>query len=199
MKTPLILLAAFTVTAAADETIIPVAWSKDRFHDMLGKSPFALATPPVEKGMDVPDIFANLYVKGLGRDYVAIQRIGDDRAMQLWGNTPNAQQFFVKEVHWSAQPGLTKVVLKNGEQEREIGFNPSDVHGPPPPAPPRKPPLYKTQQKATGVPVPVNKNPVPTPPKVYLHNSNPGSAGVNVQLKSANDGTGDRKRVYPPK
>ena len=102
MKTPLLILAATTAFASA-ETIIPAAFSKDRYDETFTTSPFALETK-VDAAPVAPkeDVFKNLELKGLGhadgKDYVIIQRVGENSAMRFWGQEPNEEQMFIKEV-----------------------------------------------------------------------------------------------------
>src|SRR4030095_3241172 len=113
MKTTLLLFAALGVTALAqDDDVIPKPVDRARYKDMLEKSPFALATPPEPEKQKEAKFTDNMYV----------QRLGDDHAMRVWGNS-EVEGIIVKEVKWSEKPGETSVILKKGGEEGEITFN----------------------------------------------------------------------------
>jgi hypothetical protein len=133
MKTTLLLFAALGVTALAqDDDVIPKPVDRARYKDMLEKSPFALATPPEPEKQKEAKFTDNMYVKGLGKDYVIAQRLGDDHTMRFWGNS-EVEGIIVKEVKWSEKPGETSVILKKGGEEGEITFNQNDLHAATPP------------------------------------------------------------------
>lgn len=126
MKTPLLLLAVLTAAAVADDEIIPTSWGEDQFQEMAEKSPFALASAPVvTPPPTAPTVgpFDNMYVAGIGTDYVLVRKVGDDQPMRFWGNEADKEGISVKEILWSEKAAATKVVLKKGNYEKEISFN----------------------------------------------------------------------------
>ena len=133
MKTPLLILFATTSALTAAENIIPAAYSRERYNETFANSPFALETK-VEAAPAAPkeDAFKNLELKGLGqadgKDYVIIQRVGDNSALRFWGQEPNADMF-VKEVHWSDKMGETYVIIRKGSEEGKVSFNELALHG----------------------------------------------------------------------
>ncbi len=135
MKTPLLLLAALTATALADDDIIPVSFSKDRYAEMMAnQSPFNLATPVDKPVEEKPDPFANIVLRGLGSDYVVIQRHGDDHTIRIYGEKEE-EGFKVTKVNWSSVPGESTVELNNGGTVGVVKFDQNLVHNPAPAAP----------------------------------------------------------------
>ncbi|MEI9895070.1 MAG: hypothetical protein WDN28_14575 [Chthoniobacter sp.] len=143
MKTPFLLLAVCAASAMADDDIIPSNWGDDRFQEMSGKSPFVLATPvvPTTNKVDAPPVgpFDNMYIAGIGTDYVLVKKQGDDQPMRFWGNEPDAEGISVKEIQWSDKVKASKVVLRKGNYEKEISFNENLFHTASAPAGPPRP------------------------------------------------------------
>lgn len=127
MKATFLLLAAISVSAYADEEVIPTSFSKERYAAMVEKSPFALATPVEAPKEPEKSIFDNTYVKGVGTGYVVVQRVGDPETMRFWGNTPNKEGIYVANVIQGDRPASTKVTLKKGTEEKIIGFNENEL------------------------------------------------------------------------
>src|SRR5262245_39438302 len=104
MKAPLLLLTVSTaltaIAAAADDDVIPVAFSKDRYAEMAQKSPFVVETKKEEPKEEAPNPFANIVLRGLGSDYVVIQRHGDDHSIRIYGEKEE-EGFKVEKVNWS--------------------------------------------------------------------------------------------------
>lgn len=142
MKKCLFLLAALPVLpigAVADEDeVIPTPFPKERYTEMATKSPFVLATPAAEPEKAPEPMFTdNMFVKGVGMDFVVVQRAGDDQPIRLWGHEKDlATNIFVKEIKWSERPGFTRVVLEKDGKTGEVGFNENELKAAPPPPPP---------------------------------------------------------------
>ena len=145
MKTTLtIALLATSAGLICAEAAIPMAFSKDRYAETEETSPFVLETkvdntpPPAPK--DSP--FKNMILTGIGTDYVTIKHMGDDMALRFYGNRPNDDHIFVKEVHASEKPSECYVVLRKGEEEGQVkydenfGRNASAANPAQPPRPP---------------------------------------------------------------
>ena len=132
MKTTLAILFTTASALVAAENIIPVAYTKDRYEETFGNSPFALETKVEAPTAPKEDSFKNLELKGLGqadgKDYVIIQKVGEPNSMRFWGQEPNADMF-VKEVHWSDKMGQTYVIVRKGGEEGKVGFNELAMHG----------------------------------------------------------------------
>ncbi len=151
MKTTLAILFLSASALVAAENIIPVAYTKDRYGETFGNSPFALETKvEVKDTTPKEDPFKNLELKGLGqadgKDYVIIQKVGEPNSMRFWGQEPNADMS-VKEVHWSDKMGETYVIIRKGSEEGKVGFNELALHG------------GAAQQGAPNPGAPVNRGP----------------------------------------
>ena len=127
MKTALLLLAAFSAPAWADDEVIPVSYAKERYTAMAALSPFKLATPPPPPPEDKPNPFANVYLRGLGSNYVVIQRVGDDHTIRITGNETSPEGFAVQAVHWSDVPGASTVDVTKDGQSGLLEFNKNEL------------------------------------------------------------------------
>ena len=136
---PLAVILALSAVAGADD-ILPQALPKDRYTETLGKSPFVLET----KSTDAPTVekvnpFQSLYLRGIsteaGKDYILIQRLGEERPMLFTGNEPGPDELAVQSVRNGNTFRETKVVLKKGTETGEIGFKEDTLNAPPPAAP----------------------------------------------------------------
>jgi hypothetical protein len=124
----------------AESAVLPEPFDRSRYQETLAKSPFVLATPPEpakEEPKDSP--LNNLVVTGMGkldngREFVLVQRIGDERAMKFEGNDPNGEGIRVKQVKWGERWDKSIVVMTYGTEEREVKFkeNPAPVIAQPP-------------------------------------------------------------------
>ena len=132
MKTPLLVLIALTAAAVADDDVIPVAFSKDRYADMAGRSPFVVATPVEAPKEEKVDPFANVYLRGLGSDYVVIQRVGDDHTIRITGGEM-VDGYTVKKINWSDTPGASTVTVTKGSDEGTLEFNKNELRATAPP------------------------------------------------------------------
>jgi hypothetical protein len=169
MKALLVLLAV-TIAARADEAI-PKAFDKARYAETLGKSPFVLATKVVEeKAPDVISPFANLYIRGVGKadgkDYVLLQRLGEERSIRLLGTEVGDDGLAVKTMKVGNSFRETKVVLQKGLEIGEVGFKEDTLNTPPaaPKAPPGSPMQLPKPGSATVMPqFPGSRSPVSQP------------------------------------
>ena len=132
---PLALLLAFSAVAGADD-ILPQALPKDRYAETIGKSPFVLETKTADAPVEAKTPFTqNLYLRGIsteaGKDYILIQRLGEERPMLFTGNEPGPDEIAVQSVRNGNTFRETKVVLKKGTETGEIGFKEDTT---PPPA-----------------------------------------------------------------
>ena len=136
---PVAILLALCAVAGADD-ILPQPLPKDRYADTIGKSPFVLETKPIEvTEAPKPPITQNLYLRGIGKadgkDYVLVQRLGEERPMRFIGNEPGTDGLSVQSVRVGNTFRESKVVLKKGTETGEIGFKEDTVNAPPPAAP----------------------------------------------------------------
>jgi len=136
MKVALLLPAVFAVHAfAASDESIPVAFTKDRYSEMVKESPFGPSheAPPPPPPAENP--FANMVLRGLGSDFVVIQRHGDDQTIRLVGGQ-SKQGFTVQKINWSDVPGASTVTLRSDSGvTADVGFDQNLVHSPKPAAP----------------------------------------------------------------
>ena len=154
---PLAILLLLGATAGAAD-LIPQAFPKTRYAATLAKSPFILETKTAEPEAPKKDPFLNLYLRGVGkadgRDYVLIQRLGEERPMKAFlGNDPGDDGLAVATVRFGSSFRETKVVLKKGTETGEIGFKEDSINTPPPAAAGRGPALPGQMQKP-GAPMP---------------------------------------------
>ena len=165
---PLAILLLLTAAAGADD-FIPQAFPKERYNGTIGKSPFVLETKVVEQAAPAVNPFQNLYLRTVakadGKDYVLIQRLGEERPMKAFiGNEPGTDEFSVKSVRVGDSFRQTKVVLQKGTDIGEIGFKEDTINAPPvaPVAPGgvRGPALQGTFPKPGGMPMPTQVAPV---------------------------------------
>ena len=134
MKVSFLLLVALTASAFASETVIPVSFSKDRYGEMARQCPFGLETVGPERRPDAPNPFANIVLRGLGSDYVVIQRHGDDHTIRLCG-AKEEEGFKVTKVNWSKVWGESTVELTDGTFTDTVRFDQNLIHNPAPAAP----------------------------------------------------------------
>jgi hypothetical protein len=137
----LILFLSLAATAGAVTTvtddIIPVAFTTDRYAETKAKSPFVLETKTTEVApADKKDPFAGLYLRGIskeaGKDYVLIQRLGEERPMRFIGNEPGTDGMAVKSIVIGNTFRETKIILQSGTDTGEVKFK-EDTSPPPPP------------------------------------------------------------------
>ena len=165
---PLAILLLLTAAAGADD-LIPQAFPRERYNDTIGKSPFVLETKVVEQAAPAVNPFQNLYLRTVakadGKDYVLVQRLGEERPMKAFiGNEPGAEEFSVKSVRVGESFRQTKVVLQKGTDIGEIGFKEDTINAPPAaPAAPggvRGPGQPGAFPKPGGMPMPTQVAPV---------------------------------------
>lgn len=135
---PLAILLALSAVAGADD-LLPQPLPKDRYADTIGKSPFVLETKTADAPAPPEDNWgANLYLRGIGtadgKDYVLVQRLGEERPMRFIGNEPGPDELAVQSVRVGNTFRETKVVLKKGAKTTEIGFKQDTLNNPPPAA-----------------------------------------------------------------
>jgi|GEM_PF-3404898 len=168
MKTSLLLLAALSAPAFAQDDIIPAPYGKDRYAEMTKDSPFVLATKVEEAPAAKVDPFANIVLRGLGTDFVVIQRHGDDQTIRLVGDKEEGG-FKVTKVNWSDVPGGTTVELvSNTGETGTVKFDENIRNATPPPPPPGGAPgMRRPVSGPQGLQVPPGANiTVPRPPTV---------------------------------
>lgn len=152
---PFAILLLLTAAAGADD-LIPQPFPKDRYADTIGKSPFVLETKVVETAAPPINPFQNLYLRLVskdenGKDYVLVQRLGEERSMRFTGTEPGPDEISIKSVRNGSSFRETKVVLQKGSDTGEIGFKEDTINAPPPAAAaPRGPGLPGTNQKPGG-------------------------------------------------
>lgn len=132
------LLGVSGVIWAADP-VLPERRPAERYAKLTDDSPFALATAAL------PDLEApkkpwadNLYVTGLGKDYVngkeevfvSIKSRGEQTAFSLYGSEPGYDGIAVGGVVWSDQVGKSKVTLRKGVEFATIEFDPQVIQTP---------------------------------------------------------------------
>ena len=174
------LLAAAGIVRAEVE-IFPTPFGKDRYAETLAKSPFVIETKVVEEPkVEKVNPFKDLYLRGIGKadgkDYVLIQRLGEDKAMRFFGNELEAghDELLVKTVKIGSNFRETKVMMQKGMETGEIGFKEEAITAAPP-APPR-PNVANPQFGRPGVPMtptampgsvrpaqPISAPPIPRP------------------------------------
>lgn len=142
MKT-LFLLAFVTSSGfALAESVVPAPYERSRYDETLARSPFVLATPPEapkEEEKDSP--LSNLYITGMGkldngRDYVFVQRIGEERAMKFEGDQANEEGIAVKQVKWGDRWDKSTAVLSYKTEQKEVKFKENAGASQAPPVPP---------------------------------------------------------------
>ena len=120
MKALLLLTSVSFPVLALGDSAIPAPFEAARYEETLTNSPFVLATPPAEpEKVEEPH---NLVVTGMGklddgRDYVLIQKLGEERSMRFEGNAP-MNGYSVKKVNWADKWTQSTVVVKpdSGEE-----------------------------------------------------------------------------------
>ena len=111
----------------AEVDMFPRPFAMDRYRETIAASPFVVETKVTEEpAAPKENPFANLYLRGIsrenGKDYVLIQRLGEDKAMRFLGNEPGPDQLMVKTVKAGANFRETKVVMQKGADTGEVGF-----------------------------------------------------------------------------
>lgn len=163
MKPLAILLALAASSHALD--VIPKAFPKERYAETLKTSPFVIETKveaPTPEAKFSP--FQNLYLRGIGKadgkDYVLVQRLGEERTMRFIGNEAGTDGISVKSVRQGDHFRDTRVVLQKGSETGEVGFKEDAINAPPPVAGGNRPPGTAPIFKAPG------SVPMPTMPQV---------------------------------
>ena len=132
---PLAILLLLGAVAGADD-LLPQSFAKDRYAKTLAKSPFILETKSAEPEAPKVNPFQNLYLRGVGKadgkDYVLIQRLGEERPMHPFiANEPGDDGLVVKIVRFGSNFRETKVVLEKGPDTGEVGFKEDTINAPP--------------------------------------------------------------------
>jgi hypothetical protein len=180
----LILFLSLAATAGAATTvtddIIPVAFAKDRYAETKAKSPFVLETKSTEAAaVEKPNPFQGLYLRGIskeaGKDYVLIQRLGEERPMRFIGNEPGPDGMSVKSIVIGNSFRETKIILQLGTDTGDVKFK-EDTSPPPPPQGMRQPGTPGQPQKSGGMPMPMPQPQGQSPVRVVQ----PGAPGQTV-------------------
>ena len=138
---PLGIFLALSAVAGAED-LLPQPFSKDRYSETIARSPFVLETKSDAPAAEKINPFQNLFLRGIGKadgkDYVLIQRLGEERPMRFIGNEPSkepgADELAVQSVRIGNTFRETRVVLKKGTEVGEIGFKEDTLNAPPPAA-----------------------------------------------------------------
>jgi hypothetical protein len=126
MKTVLFLVTAAMAGCAFAADPTPTAFSKERYDETRGKSPFAEETRrPIVDGPE--RVIDNWVITGMGelddgRTWVAVRKVGADRSMTFTGNEPNDQGISIARVNWGAEWKDSSVVLRQKDEESEVKF-----------------------------------------------------------------------------
>ena len=189
---PLAIFLALSAAAIAGDDILPQALPKNRYAETMGKSPFVLETKSDAPAAEKINPFQNLFLRGVGtadgKDYVLVQRLGEERPMRFIGNEPGADELTVQSVRIGNTFRDTRVTLKKGSETGEIGFKEDTLNTPPPTAagaqrgpavpgqfpkpgatmPPQMPSVRPPQPTAVQQPVPRPQGSVPMPQPVNV-------------------------------
>ncbi len=98
-----------------------------------GAAPDAPPAGGVKAGAVAINPFQNLYLRAVskvdGKDFVVIQRVGDDQPMKPFiGHEPGAEGFAVKSVRVGRSFRETKVILQKETEVGEIGFREGNIN-----------------------------------------------------------------------
>src|SRR5215207_7023359 len=230
MKAFLLISCALSGVAIA-ESAIPSAFARERYQETFSASPFALATPDVKSTEEVKDSpLNNLVVTGMGklddgRDFVIVQRVGEEGSMRFEGLGKNKEGLAVKQVKWGEKWGQSTVMMAYENEQKEIRFkeNSSPAVAAPPgpgaqmqrglsPAGNQPPPIIpsgvngggrpgvpKQGITTTGIPRPGGATQVPRPGSgaQLQPNSNfrSGQGGSNGNVPTPTNGGAPRQRI----
>jgi hypothetical protein len=172
---PLFILLAVTAAARAED-VIPKAFDKARYAETVGKSPFVLETKV--EAVAAPERvspFANLFLLSItktdGKDYVLLQRMGEDRAIRLIGTEAGDDGLSVKAVKVGNNFRETRVTLMKGMEMGEVGFKEGSLNAPPPAPAGAKGPgglPMPTARPGGAPPFPGSRPPTATPPNMAI-------------------------------
>lgn len=167
---------AIAENAPPSDDAIPNAFPRERYSDTISASPFALATPPPPPPDHKESPFANIVVSAIaktddGRDYVILQRLGDEGPMHLEGTAENKEGYALKEIKAAKEWKDTEVILRKGGEEGPVKFNANLTVAPAPTAPgkpqqfgqPQKGPQSFQNHSPAPAPLPNIPHPAPTP------------------------------------
>ena len=171
-----LLLAGFLAVSdfALAEAIVPPPFDPGRYSESLARSPFVLATKPVESPIvEGPSPFKDLYLRLVSKNsdgnyYVLFQQLGKEKAIHLEGNVPGEDGFVIKDVKIGDGFRTTRVMLQKGSDTGEIGFKEESITAPPAPIPNRAVPGGPRFPGAPPTPVRV-----PSPPATTTANPRP--------------------------
>jgi hypothetical protein len=119
MKT--IVALSIIAAIAQAENILPQAPEKSRYAETVARSPFVLETKAVEEPVvEQVNVFKDLYLRGVGKaedkDYVLVQRLGEEKPMRFLGSEPGEDGLLVKTVRVGNNFRETKVVMQKGAE-----------------------------------------------------------------------------------
>lgn len=203
MKSLALLL--FITAPVSAEDLMPPIFPKDRYAETVKKSPFVLETKVIEQPVAPVNPFQNLYLRSVskadGKDYVLIQRLGDERPMKPFiGNDPGPDEFTVKSVRMGDNFRQTKVVLQKGAEVGEIGFKEDTINAPPAmPAAARNPGMPGNVSKPGGIVLPQppgSRPPAPVPSQVIPRPTSIAAPAPSQPIKLPEpSGTPTRTRI----
>lgn len=132
----LALLAFCSLTDWAEESVLPMQFSVDRYAAMRAHSPFAIATGTPPPTAPQPSFAANWFVSGIARigddDYVTVKARDQSSQFSLFGHEPNPQnQVVMVSIDWVDGIGKSSVTVRKGAETAKLEFNEAVVHGPP--------------------------------------------------------------------
>ncbi len=153
---------------AADLSVVPVAFSSDRYESLLGKSPFAVASLPPEPVAPTENFATNWVVTGLAKNrtpegtisYTAFIRSRDlSTRIVLMGDKPNADGVSIESVTEAPIAAKSVVMVKKGTDVAKVEFDQAAISAGPAPvnaAPNANKPAAGTPAKpaATRTPIP---------------------------------------------
>lgn len=182
---PLAILLTLAATACADD-LLPQIFPKDRYAGTIAKSPFVLETKAAEPEAPKVNPFQNLYLRGIGsadgKDYVIIQRLGEERSLKPFiASEPGDDGLVVKVVRHGNSFRETEVVLEKGADTGVVKFKEDTINMPPPAPNAGRGPAQPGQMMKPGapMPMPVQVNAVRAQPGIPVQSiPRPGGTAV---------------------
>ena len=105
---------------------IPAPYTFARYQAMMDRSPFALATKPVEAAPP-PNFAKDLYIANAAHskdgDFVTLASSADKNFKKYLSTDHCEDGYCIKDIEWSDKLGATKVTISKDGQTAPVGFN----------------------------------------------------------------------------
>lgn len=183
-------VAILAAVVRADD-VIPKRSDFNRYEGMVEKSPFAVASAPVQTAVVAAwskDLFIANALHMDDVDLVTVNSLSDKNMREyLTTEGPNDHGYGISSIEWSENPGATKVTISKDGQFATIGFNEAIMAQMPsvpnvqPPQPAKYPGAPQPAAGGGAQPMPVQPANMPPPHVRGVIQRRPQAPGQNGQ------------------